>query len=169
MVVVIMGPAGAGKSTVGARLAKTLGWDFHDADDLHRPDNVARMRAGLPLRDAERGPWLAAVARLIADHVRGGTPVVLACSALKRAYRRALMPADAAPGDVRFVYLRASPGLLAARLAERRRHFFPADLLVSQLADLEEPGDDEAVPVLSVDADAPIGRLVREIRRALAV
>lgn len=167
MVIVITGPAGAGKSTVGARLADALGWDFHDADDLHAPASVARMREGLPLRDAERGPWLAAVARLVADHVRAGTSAVIACSALKRAYRRALLPADAVRGDVRFVYLRASPGLLAARLAVRWRHFFPADLLVSQLADLEEPDDDEAVPVLSVDADMPIERLVREIRRGM--
>jgi gluconokinase len=169
MVVVIMGPAGAGKSTVGARLANVLGWEFHDGDDLHPPASVARMREGLPLRGEERGPWLAAVAHLIANHVRAGTHAVVACSALKRAYRRALLPTVGAPGDVRFVYLRVSPALLAARLAERRRHFFPADLLVSQLADLEEPGDDEAVPVLTVDADAPVEHLVREIRRTLAV
>jgi gluconokinase len=169
MVIVIMGPAGAGKSTVGARLAETLGWAFHDADDLHPSASVARMRGGLPLGDAERGPWLAAVGALIERLARAGTPAVVACSALKRAYRAALLPAGPAAEAVRFVYLRASPALLAARLEGRRRHFFSADLLASQLADLEEPGDDEAASVLSVDAGAPIEHSVREIRRGLDI
>src|SRR5688500_3541074 len=163
-----MGPSGAGKSTVGRRLADALGWPLHDGDDYHPPENVARMRAGVPLTDADRAPWLAALAALIAGAAAEGRPLLLACSALKRAYRAALVPAGAA-GDVRFVYLHASPALLAERLAARRGHFFDPRLLASQLAALEEPGGDEAAPVLVLDASADPDALVAEIRGALRV
>jgi gluconokinase len=157
MVIVVMGPAGAGKSLVGARLAAALGWPFHEGDAFHPPDNVARMRAGTPLGDAERGPWLAALAALVAGRVAEGAPAVLTCSALRRAYRRALVPPGAPAGAVRFVYLRADAALLAARLAGRTGHFFAPALLASQLAALEPPGDGapgdrEAGPVLTLDA-----------------
>lgn len=164
MVIVIAGPAGAGKSTTGQRLARELGWTFHDADDLHPPDSVLRMRSGVALGEAERGPWLAAVGRLIEGLVREGTPAVVACSALKRRYREALVPRGEAAGEVRFVYLRVSPAVLAARLARRQGHFFAPGLLTGQLAALEVPGEDEAAPVLSVDAEVPLERLVPEIR-----
>jgi gluconokinase len=164
-----MGPAGAGKTTVGRRLADTLGWTYHEGDDFHPPANVARMRAGLPLGDAERAPWLAALAKLVAECVATGTSAVLACSALKREYRRRLV-APTVPADaVRFVYLRASPSLLEARLSERRGHFFSPALLASQLAALEEPAAGEAAPVLTVDAASAPEEIVRDVRAALGV
>ncbi len=170
MVIVVMGPAGAGKTTVGVALAAALGWPFHDGDDYHPPANVARMHAGLPLGDAERAPWLAALGALVARCVAGGASIVLACSALKREYRRVLVPEGAAAGAVRFVYLHAAPAVLAARLAARPGHFFAPALLDSQLAALEEPaGRDEPAPALTVDADAPPDRLVGTIRALLGV
>ena len=164
-----MGPAGAGKTTVGRALAAALGWRFHDADDYHPPANVARMHAGLPLTDDERAPWLAALAAVVARHVASGSGAVLACSALRRAYREALLPPEAPPGAVRLVFLRATPTLLAARLAHRPRHFFPESLLASQLTTLEEPAASERVPALTVDASEPVDALVTRIRRALGV
>jgi gluconokinase len=168
VVIVLTGPSGSGKSTVGRRLADALGWPLHDGDDYHPPENVARMRAGVPLTDADRAPWLAALAALIAGAAAADRSLVLACSALKRAYRAALVPAGD-EGEVRFVYLRASPALLAERLAARRGHFFDPRLLDSQLAALEEPRGDEAAPVLVVDASADPDALVAEIRGALRV
>ncbi len=169
MVVILMGPAGSGKTTVGRRLAESLGWPYHEGDDFHPRENVALMRAGTPLGDTERAPWLAALAELIAGHLADGTSAVLACSALKRSYRRRLVPRAAPAGVVRFVYLRATAELLERRLSGRRGHFFSAEMLASQLADLEEPGEGEAAPVTTVDAAATPDALVREIRRELGV
>ena len=168
MIIVVVGPAGSGKTTVGRRLADALGWPFHDGDDYHPPANLARMRAGVPLTDEDRGPWLAALAALVARHAAAGTDMVLACSALRREHRRLLVPA-AAPAAVRFVYLRAAPELLAQRLSDRRGHFFGAALLASQLAALEEPDAGEAAPVLTLDASAPVEVLVARVREALHV
>jgi gluconokinase len=169
-VIVVMGPAGAGKTTVGRALADALGRHFYDADDFHDPANVARMRRGEALTDADRAPWLAAlsgvIAREIGDVSRGGPGAVLACSALRRAYREALMPRSAPPGAVRFVYLRAGPGTLEARLSTRRGHFAPPALLASQLATLEEP--DTSEHALVVDAEQSVDRVVAEVRRRLA-
>jgi gluconokinase len=122
MVIVVMGPSGSGKTTVGTRLAAELGWPFHDGDDFHPPENVARMRAGLALGDPERAPWLAALGALVARTVAAGRSAVLACSALRQGYRRTLaagVPEAARPAAVRFVYLRADEALLAERLARR--------------------------------------------------
>ncbi|HEX6058346.1 MAG TPA: gluconokinase [Gemmatimonadaceae bacterium] len=167
MVVILMGPAGSGKTTIGRRLAGTLGWPYHEGDDFHPPENVALMRAGTALGDAERAPWLAALAGVVARCVEGDTSAVIACSALKRAYRRALVPDGAPAAAVRFVYLRATPALLAERLGTRQGHYFTAALLESQLAALEAPGDGEPAPVLTVDASMEPDALVREIRRGL--
>lgn len=169
MVIIIMGAAGAGKTTVGRQLAAALDWPFVDADDVHPPANVERMRAGLPLTDTDRAPWLAALARLVGDAVAEHRSLVLACSALTRAYRRHLVPTDAAADAVRFVHLHATPALLAARLADRPEHFFPATLLESQLEALEPPGAAEPAPVLTLDAAVPPATLVAEIRAALGV
>lgn len=170
--VVVMGPAGSGKSFIGTRLAEALGWTFVEGDEHHPAENVARMRAGLPLDDAMRTPWLAALAALVARAVAGDRPVVIACSALRVAYRQALVPAGAPPGAVRFVYLHADPALLAARLAGRAGHFFAPALLGSQLAALEPPGaaaEDEPAPVLTLDAAQAPEALVAAARAALGV
>lgn len=168
MVIVVMGPAGAGKTTVGRALATALGWPFHEGDAFHPPANVERMRAGIPLDDADRAPWLAALAALVARTVAAGDSAVLACSALKREYRRTLVPPSAA-ADVRFVYLRAQPAVLAARLAGRPAHFFAPGLLPSQLAALEEPAGAEPAPSLTVDGTDDPAVIVQEIRAALGV
>src|SRR4051812_15358026 len=118
MVIVVFGPSGAGKTTVGSALAARLGWCFVEGDAFHSPENIARMRGGEPLSEAERAPWLAALAREIAIRIADGRSAVLACSALKRSHRRALVPADAASDDVQFVYLRAAPALLERRLRQ---------------------------------------------------
>ncbi|MDQ0464010.1 gluconokinase [Caulobacter ginsengisoli] len=145
-----MGVAGSGKSTLGAALAGRLGWPFQDGDDLHPAANIARMAAGTPLTDADRAPWLAAVADWIAGHPQG----VVACSALKRAYRDRL-------GAPRLVYLRGEPDLIARRLEARRAHFFAPDLLASQFADLEPPGPDEQ-PIV-IDCALPTAAQVEAV------
>ena len=165
MVLIVMGPAGAGKTTVGQALAASLGWPFHDADDFHPPTNVERMRAGLALDDAMRAPWLAALRTLVADVIAQGAHAVLACSALRRAYRDALVPPTVPPGAVRFVYLRVPAPVLAERLTDRVGHFAPPALLGSQLAALEEPEGDEGAIV--VDGSRPVDELVDVVRGAL--
>jgi gluconokinase len=158
MIVLLMGPSGAGKTTIGEALAAALGWEFLDADALHPPANVAKMARGEPLDDGDRGPWLAAVAQQIAERLARGVEAVVACSALKAAYRRQLLVGP----EVRLVSLTAPRAVLAARLAARRGHFMPPSLLDSQLATLERP--DEA---LEVDAVPPVPEVVAAIRRGL--
>jgi gluconokinase len=141
MVVVLMGVAGSGKSTIGRLLARALGADFHDADDLHQPENRDKMRRGIPLSDDDRRPWLAAVHALIDKYgntgcEKAGVNAVVACSALKEAYRATLF---ARAKDVRLVYLKGSPELIAERLGARRGHFFDPALLRSQFDALQEP------------------------------
>lgn len=173
MVIVVMGPSGSGKTTVGSLLAGAVGCPFYDGDDFHPAANVARMHAGLPLGDAERAPWLAALGALVARVVAEGGSAVLACSALRQAYRRTLVaavPGGARAVAVRFVYLQADEALLADRLAGRPGHFFAPALLPTQLAALEEPeGADEPAPTLTVDAAAPPAVLVGTIRATLGV
>jgi len=140
-VVVVMGVAGAGKTTVGRMLAHELGWSFADADGYHTPDAWAKMGRGEPLTDADRAPWLARLRAVVADHRATGTPLVVACSALKDRYRQALVPADAPHGAVGFVYLRVPPETTRARLAARRGHPVGPELDASQWATLEEPSE----------------------------
>lgn len=147
-VVVVMGVSGSGKSTVGRALAERLGVAFADADDFHPPANVAKMRAGEPLDDADRAPWLDAVAGWIAD--RGDRGGVMSCSALKHRYRDRLRRAD--PG-LFFVHLDGSAELIASRLAVRRGHFMPATLLASQLRALERLSADESGAVVPIGGD----------------
>ena len=145
--VLVMGVSGCGKTTVGRLLATRLDWPFLDADDLHPPANVAKMASGIPLTDADRAPWLGMVAAWIAERRAAGEPGVVACSALKRAYRDTLRAADP---ELRLVFLEGERELLAERLAHRHGHFFPQRLLTAQLEDLEEPTPDEnpiAVPI----------------------
>jgi gluconokinase len=159
MVVIVMGAGGAGKTTVGRRLADRRGWPFLDADAFHSAANVARMAYGTPLTDADRRPWLDAIHAALADIMARGASAVLACSALKASYRTRL---TAGLGDVRLVYLKADRALLRARLAARRNHFMPATLVDSQLADLEEPRD-----AIVVNAAEDVERIVDTIDRAL--
>jgi gluconokinase len=147
MIVVVMGVTGAGKTTVGRALARALGAGFVDADDYHPPANVEKMRGGVPLTDADRAPWLARLNALLRERAGSGGSAVLACSALKAAYRETLfrdLP------DARLVYLRGSRETIERRLAERRGHYMNPALLESQFAALEEPAD---AVVAEVDGD----------------
>jgi len=163
MIVIVIGPSGAGKTTVGSALARSLGWSFYEGDDFHPPENVRRMKAGVPLGDAERAPWLAALADLVSRLAQEGLSAVVTCSALKRAYRAALVGGEESAAAARFVFLDAPPEVLAERLAKRRGHFFPQWLLPSQLADVEPPHEDEPAPVTSVDSSQPPDEIVRRI------
>jgi gluconokinase len=154
VIVVVMGVSGAGKTTVGHALAVALGWPFVEADELHPPANIAKMSRGEPLDDADRAPWLEAVAARMRTLEDG----VVACSALRARYREVL----AVRPDVRFVMLEVPPAVLAERLAQRRGHYMPASLLPSQLATLEPPAD-----AIAVDATQPVDEVVARIRTAL--
>lgn len=157
-----MGVSGAGKTTVGALLARSLGWRFLDADDFHPAANVAKMRRGEPLAESDRAAWLATLAARIDRCVQDGTDVVLACSALRASHRARLRGGH---GDaVRVVHLHADPALLRRRLATRRGHFMPAELLDSQLTTLEPPPD-----ALVVDVDASPATIVQRIRAGLGL
>jgi|ERR1019366_3870182 gluconokinase len=160
MVILLMGVSGSGKTTIGVALAKSMQWQFVDADDFHPPANVAKMRAGIPLEDADRAPWLAYLQNSIAGWLEARSKVVLACSALKQAYRRQLL----VDSKVKLVYLRGSRELLAQRLSQRHWHYMDPNLLASQFATLEEPQD---AVVVDVDADVP--EIVAQIRTALGV
>lgn len=151
LVVLVMGVSGSGKTTIGASLAGSLGWDFVDGDDLHPPANVAKMRGGTPLTDADRWPWLNAIADWIDAHRASGRHGVVTCSALKRIYRDKLLLGR---GDVRLVYLHGSFALIAERQAARQGHFMPASLIRSQFDSLEPPADDEHPIVMQVDLPA---------------
>jgi len=160
MIVVLMGVSGCGKTAIGQALAADLGWSFFDGDDFHPPANVARMAAGTPLTDADRWPWLDRLAaEMAAVNERGGN-AVLACSALKQAYRDRIARA----GDVRFVHLKGEFDTIAARLAARSHRYMPATLLASQFATLEEPAD-----AIVVDVRDSIPAQVARIRAALKI
>ncbi len=160
MVVLLMGVSGSGKTTVGRLLASQLEWEFVDGDDYHPAANVEKMRNGIPLTDADRAPWLETLRTLIAGWIAAGKNAVLACSALKRAYREELRIAP----EVQVVYLKGMPQLLQQRLHVRVGHFMTERMLQSQLATLEEP--EEAVVV---DIDRSQEEIVAEIRVKLAL
>ncbi len=146
-ILVVMGVSGSGKTTIAALLAGRLGWEYEDGDDFHPPENVAKMHGGTPLTDEDRWPWLDAIAAWIDATRSGGRHGIVACSALRRAYR------DVVVGDrpdVRLVYLQGDKQMIAARQAARLNHYMPATLVDSQFAALEEPGPDECPIVVSV-------------------
>jgi gluconokinase len=145
VIVVLMGVTGVGKTTIGRILAQDQGWPFLDADDFHPPANVAKMRAGIPLNDVDRDPWLAALRFEIDGRLSRGDSAVLACSALKQAYRDRLNASE----SVRFVHLRGDATLIRERLLARTGHYMDPGLLASQFAALEEPKG-----VLAVDIAA---------------
>jgi carbohydrate kinase (thermoresistant glucokinase family) len=140
MILILFGVSGAGKTEVGKRVAKRMNWGFLDADDHHPVENVEKMRAGTPLHDADRGPWLARLNAELRAIASRGENAVLACSALKRVYRDALT--EGVPG-ARLVYLRVERSELARRLRERRGHFMKENMLESQLETFEEPSPEE--------------------------
>jgi len=162
-VLLLMGVSGCGKTTIGAALAERLGWAFLEGDALHPPANVAKMAAGTPLEDADRWPWLRAIAARIDAWRSAGTSGVVACSALKRAYRDVLIGDR---GDVRLVYLRGDKDVIAARLAARKGHFMPPGLLDSQFRTLEEPGADEHPMTVAVGdpPDVIIANILEQLR-----
>lgn len=158
MIVIVMGVVGAGKTTVGSLLASRLGWEFADADDFHPASNVEKIRNGIPLTDEDREPWLERLRQAINHWLADGKNVVLACSALKVGYRRKL----SAGLQVRFVYLKGSAELIAARLRSRHGHFAGESILASQLADMEEPEG-----AFTVEISHTPEQIVDEIRKAL--
>lgn len=159
MIVVIMGVAGSGKSTVGRLLAQALDCPFLEGDTLHPPSNIEKMSSGQPLTDADRAPWLAAVHARIMQFAASGQSLVVACSALKQAYRDQL---QAAVDNLRWVFLTGPEAVLRQRLEHRKGHFFKADLLASQLADLEPPTN-----AIVADIRRPPAVLAQQIRAAL--
>jgi carbohydrate kinase (thermoresistant glucokinase family) len=163
LVLVLMGVSGSGKSTIALELKRVLGWAFQEGDDLHPPANVEKMRAGHPLTDADRLPWLQAVARWIDDRLAAHEPGIITCSNLKRAYR------DITIGDragVRLVYLKGDEQVIHDRIILRQHQYMPPSLLHSQLETLEEPTPDEHPIVVTVHES--VGETVLEILRRLA-
>ena len=151
---VIMGVAGCGKSTVGAALSEQLDIPYRDGDDLHSAEAVEKMRAGIPLNDEDRWPWL----DRIAEALRNKAPLIIGCSALRRVYRDRIRAG--AGGEVTFVHLAGDRDLIASRMATRAGHYMPLSLLDSQFATLERPGPDEAI---DVSIDQPMASIVGEV------
>ena len=166
-IAVMMGVSGSGKTTIARGVAQPEGWRLVEGDDYHPPANVAKMHAGTPLTDEDRLPWLRALAREIDAMRERGEQAVVACSALKRAYRDILIGARR---DVVLVYLQGSKELIAARVAARKGHFMPPALLDSQFATLEEPGEEEHPIVASIapPPDAIVDDVVRQLKERTA-
>jgi gluconokinase len=160
---VVMGVSGSGKSTVADKLAERLGWTFEDGDRFHPASNVAKMSAGHPLTDEDRWPWLQAIADEIDRVCKAGERAVIACSALKRAYRDILVHGR---NDIRIVFLNGSQDLIAGRLAARKGHFMPPGLLDSQFRTLEPPGVDENPVTVSIDAsvEAIVDNIISQLK-----
>lgn len=157
---VLMGVSGCGKSSVGAALSRATGLSYVDGDDLHPPRNIAKMRAGVPLEDEDRWPWLDRVAEVLAAQA----PVIVGCSALRRRYRDRIR--TGAGGPVHFVHLAGSQAMIAARLGRRAGHYMPVSLLASQFATLEPPGPDETA--LTVTIDRSLAEITALILRDIA-
>ena len=160
---IVMGVSGAGKSTVAEALAARLGWRCEDCDKFHPASNVAKMSAGQPLTDEDRWPWLKAIADEIDRLCGKDQRAVVACSALRRAYREVLVHGR---DDVRIVFLDGTQALIAGRLAARKGHFMPAGLLDSQFGTLERPAPDESAVTVSIDApvEAIVDNIVRQLK-----
>jgi len=160
MILLLMGVTGSGKTTVGLTLADELHWRFADADDYHPAANIAKMRAGIPLTDDDRAPWLQALHEAIAAWIGAKENVVLACSALKASYRDILLVSP----EVKLVYLRASIALITERVKARRGSYINPDLVPSQFEALEEPDN-----ALTIDASGTVDQIVAQIRRAFGI
>jgi gluconokinase len=160
VIAIIMGTTGAGKTTIGTMLAAQLNWQFADADTFHPPSNLDKMSRGIPLNDADRAPWLEAMRKAILEWIAAGKNVVLACSALKRAYRQELRPTP----EVKIIYLKGNYALFAERIHHRHGHFAGEGILAGQFADLEEPED-----ATTIDAALSPQQIVAEIRKRLGL
>jgi gluconokinase len=161
VIVIIFGVSGAGKTTIGKLLAEQLGWRFYEADDFHPRNNIEKMHSGIPLTDEDRWPWLGRLREQITLSLSAKENSVLACSALKRAYRDRLRVS----GDMKFVFLRGDYALVEKQLRRRRGHFMNPDLLRSQFTDLEEPEADE--DVLMIELGRTPQELVEDIKTRL--
>jgi carbohydrate kinase (thermoresistant glucokinase family) len=147
LVLVLMGVSGSGKSTVALELQRILGWPFQEGDDLHPPANVEKMRSGHPLDDADRLPWLQAVAHWIDAQLAAHEPGIITCSNLKRRYRQITI--GSRPG-VRLIYFKGDEGVIHDRVLNREHRYMPPGLLRSQFETLEEPGEDEHPVIVTV-------------------
>jgi gluconokinase len=165
MIVVLMGVSGTGKTLIGKRLAQALDWSLYEGDDYHSEENVAKMASGTPLTDADRAPWLDRLNALIRRLIDRGASAVLACSALKVAYRRRLSK-DVPSDRLRFVHLKGSYDLIHQRMKRREDHYMKAEMLRSQFEALEEPLPSE--DVLTVDAAQPPAQIVERLKAEFA-
>jgi len=163
LIVLVMGVAGSGKTTVGHALATELGWEFRDADEFHPPANVKKMSAGIPLTDEDREPWLETIRATMDEMLRRDESGVITCSALKQRYRDKLLGGAHAAGK-KLVYLRGSRELLWKRISSREHHFMKPEMLDSQLAALEEPVD-----ALTTDIAPAPSQIVAEIQKGLGL
>ena len=154
---IVMGVSGCGKTSVGKSLARSLGWDFYDADDFHPPANVAKMANGIPLDDSDRAPWLATLHDLISSSLKADKPGVLACSALKERYRQRLMDGNE---GVQLIYLKGSYDLIWSRMEKRTDHYMKPHMLKSQFVTLEEP-----MNALTMDVSISVDDIVQEIMK----
>lgn len=161
MILLLMGVAGSGKTTIGRQLAASLGWTFRDADDFHPAANIAKMSAGLPLTDADRAPWLAAIRECIEGYLVRGENAVVTCSALKERYRRQLVTD---PERVKLVFLGGDFDLILKRLNQRKDHFMKPEMLRSQFEALEAPRD-----ALRIDVAAAPDAIVARIRESFTL
>jgi len=159
-IIIIMGVAGCGKSTIGSMLAHELGWDFYDADDFHSESNRIKMAQNIPLTDEDRASWLDSLRSLICQNIQNEKPIVLACSALKKSYRDILMINE----QVEFIYLRGTYEQIEARLLQRSGHFMSAKMLASQFDILEEPQN-----ALTIDITHTPQEIISAIRKGLAL
>ncbi|MFW9259464.1 gluconokinase [Nostoc sp. CALU 546] len=169
MIIIVMGVSGSGKTTIGKLLADSLEWEFSDADNFHSPENIEKMRCGIPLSEADRMPWLQDLQTAIKQWLQENKSVVLACSALKDSYRQFLLldsdrSANAKGERIKLVYLKGSYELIQARLQERSNHYMNEKLLGSQFNTLEEPLD-----TISMDVAQPPQIIVQNIRTALEI
>jgi gluconokinase len=158
-VIILMGVSGCGKTAVGQQLSGILGWPFFDGDDFHPDENIAKMSKGIPLNDQDRANWLVSLHDLIAEHLRVGRSMLLACSALKQKYRDQLSGGNP---EIVFVYLKGSYDLIFSRMTDRASHYMKANMLQSQFATLEEPAD-----ALVIKIDQSVESIAKQILREL--
>jgi len=163
MIILVIGVSGSGKTTVGEMLAKSLNWEFSDADQFHPKANIEKMSHGIALNDGDRMPWLQAMQRAINQWLQEDKNMVLACSALKVAYRQMLLRDKE---RMRLVYLKGSFEVIKQRLEHRPHHYMKVDLLESQFDTLEEPHEDEGI---AVDISLPPEVIVQQIRTSLGI